>query len=202
MPLFELQIWHAITTPSPFLEVRSLSSNIRVIAYLYFKPELQNPTKLPKTGFECSYNQETRVGSDMGNFHWQIYLRLLAINSWQLTHWKTSGKGLYFKRDWERVCKVLLQRKWLGSKEWTCFLKGRHTDKKNTFSRKKLHPSNFPESSLSYLGKHVSTSTSHTCSSAILEVFWSFIIVLLKAFCISSICFRYLKQKQHKDLKC
>lgn len=34
-----------------------------------------------------------------------------------------------------------------------------------------------------------------TRSSAILEVFWSFTIVLLKAFCISSICFRYLGSK-------
>lgn len=34
-----------------------------------------------------------------------------------------------------------------------------------------------------------------TCSSAILEVFWSLMMVLLKAFCISSICFRYLESK-------
>ncbi len=34
--------------------------------------------------------------------------------------------------------------------------------------------------------------TSLTCSSAILEVFWSLMMVLLKALCISSTCFLYL----------
>lgn len=37
-----------------------------------------------------------------------------------------------------------------------------------------------------------------TCSSAILEVFWSLMTVLLKAFCISSICFRYLQFRAGK----
>lgn len=40
-----------------------------------------------------------------------------------------------------------------------------------------------------------------TCSSAILEVFWSLMMVLLNAFCISSICLRYLQNKADRKLR-